>query len=170
MKKKNHKIRIYACIIFLAIIQIASCTENKNTNETNQNTAPHDIVWIDDIQQAYTKATNENKNILINFTGSDWCYWCHRLDDEVFSQKEFVEYANENLILMVADFPRSIAQTEELKTQNRTLAQRYEIRGYPTILAIDAQGNEIARTGYMEGGAQKWVDALHKNITENDKK
>ena len=62
--------------------------------------------WETDFAKASAKAKAEGKHILIDFSGSDWCGWCIKLDKEVFSKKAFKSYAKENLILVLADFPR----------------------------------------------------------------
>ena len=101
-----------------------------------------------------------NRAIFVDFTGSDWCGWCFKLDDEVFSQQEFIEYAQTNLILLELDFPRNIPQSEETKLYNRSILERYKVKGFPTILLLDKNGNELNRTGYQPGGAQKYVEHI----------
>lgn len=122
--------------------------------------------WIDNWEFALASAAELERPLLINFTGSDWCPWCFRLRDEVFVQKEFIDYAKENFVLVVLDFPRSIKQSEELKAQNLSLQNKYGVKGYPTILLVDADGKEIARTGYMPGGAKKYVEHLKELVAK----
>jgi thioredoxin-related protein len=120
-----------------------------------------DELWIEDnMPAAMEKAKAEGKDILIDFTGSDWCGWCIKLDQEVFSQKAFAEYAAENLVLVKLDFPRQKPISDELKMQNEKLAERFGIRGFPTILLMSPEGELIARTGYQRGGADRYVEHL----------
>ena len=98
------------------------------------------------------------------FHGSDWCYWCIKLDEEVLSKKEFLDWAKNNLILVSLDFPNNIKQEENLKTQNQILAQLFKIEGYPTVIIADASGKEIFRTGYEEGGVEKYIAHLEKAL------
>ena len=91
---------------------------------------------------------------------SDWCGWCIRLAEEVFSQDLFKKYAEENLVMLKLDFPRNIAQSDELKQQNSMLQRQFGIQGYPTIVLVDEEGKEIARTGYRPGGAADYVSHL----------
>ena len=98
------------------------------------------------------------------FHGSDWCYWCIKLDEEVLSKKEFLDWAKNNLILVSLDFPNNIKQEENLKTQNQILAQLFKIEGYPTVIITDASGKEIFRTGYQEGGVEKYIAHLEKAL------
>lgn len=116
--------------------------------------------WLNDFEAAKKLAAEKNLPILADFSGSDWCTWCKRLDGEVFTQKAFKDAVKERYVLFVADFPQTVAQTEELKQQNQGLAKKYKIRGFPTVLLLDAKGEVIARTGYRQGGPEKYVEHL----------
>jgi len=120
--------------------------------------------WNDNLEEAIKIAEKEDKTVLVNFTGSDWCKWCIKLSDEVFKQKEFEEYADENLVLVMLDFPRSIEQSQEVKDYNRALMNKYQVRGYPTILIINAAGERIGTTGYQPGGPEKYIKHLEEMI------
>jgi len=113
-----------------------------------------------DFDAAKAKAKAEDKPMLVDFTGSDWCGWCIKLDKEVFSKAAFKDYASENLILVEIDFPKSKKQSAELKAQNEALAEKYGIRGFPTILVMDGEGKVMERTGYRRGGPEKYVEHL----------
>jgi thioredoxin-related protein len=82
------------------------------------------LSWESNLETALQKAKTENKAVLVNFTGSDWCQWCIKLSNEVFSQPDFEKYAEENLILVKLDFPKSIEQSNETKMYNNSLAQK----------------------------------------------
>mgnify|MGYP001299957172 CR=1 FL=1 len=125
--------------------------------------------WETKFEKAKEQAEEKGLPILADFTGSDWCGWCIKLDEEVFSQKEFKEYASENLVLFMADYPRAKKQSASEKKQNEELAQKYSIQGFPTILLLDAEGEVLARTGYQPGGAEKYVEHIKKLIEENVK-
>ena len=117
-------------------------------------------VWLTSFEAAKAAARAERKVILVNFTGSDWCPWCVRLHDEVFSQRAFLDYASRHLILLTVDFPRKKRMTPAQKKENNALAQKYNIEGFPTILLLAPDGRVIARTGYRKGGAVAYVDHL----------
>jgi protein disulfide-isomerase len=123
-----------------------------------------ELNWSEDYRAAVSLAQETNKPILINFTGSDWCGWCWKLSEEVFSQPEFKEYAEGNLILFKADFPRDIIQSDELKTQNRALAEKHEIEGFPTIVLLDKDENVLGVTGYKSGGAKAYIEHLEEMV------
>ena len=118
--------------------------------------------WLTDYDAAAKKAASEKKPMLLDFTGSDWCGWCMRLDKEVFSQPAFVSYAKKNLILVKVDFPRSKPQSATEKKQNERLAAKYKIEGYPAIVVLDEQGRQLGELGYEKGGAKPWIAGLEK--------
>ena len=84
--------------------------------------------WETDFEKAKTKAKAEGKHILMDFSGSDWCGWCVKLDKEVFSQKVFKAYAKNNLVLVLADFPKDKSkQSEKLQKQKNIGWTGYKI-------------------------------------------
>lgn len=120
--------------------------------------------WLDNSAQVLELAKKENKPILINFTGSDWCGWCIRLKKEVFHTPEFEAFAKDNLILQVADFPRKVPQTAELKAQNTALAEKYGVQGFPTLVILNSDGQQIGQMGYMRGGPGPFIAKLKQVI------
>ncbi len=120
--------------------------------------------WETNLETALQKASKENKAVLVNFTGSDWCQWCFKLSDEVFIQKEFKDYAEENLVLVKVDFPRKIEQSIETKTYNQQLAQKFGVQGFPTIILFNKLGQPVAKTGYQDGGAENYIKHLESYL------
>ena len=116
-----------------------------------------------DFKAAKAKAVAENKPMLLDFTGSDWCPACMMMDKEIFSQEAFMDYAEDRLVLVKLDFPRQKEQSSELRRQNQTLAQAYRIEGFPTIMVLSPEGELLERTtGYRRGGAEKYVDYIEQ--------
>ena len=118
--------------------------------------------WLDDFEKAKAQAKAENKKILLDFTGSDWCGWCIKLNKEVFSQQEFQDYAAKNLVLMEVDFPQTKALSAEVKKQNDKLQTKYKIEGYPTIIVLNSEGKKVGELGYQPGGPKAFIAALDK--------
>jgi protein disulfide-isomerase len=125
--------------------------------------------WLTDFEAAKKQAAETKRPILADFSGSDWCHWCIKLDKEVFAQQAFKDYAKDNLILFLADFPRK-KQSPELAKQNTELAKTYGVRGFPTLLLLDATGKERGRTGYRPGGAEPYVKHLKALVQSAAKK
>lgn len=115
--------------------------------------------WETNYKNALAQAAKENKRVLLDFTGSDWCGWCVKLDKETFSQSEFKKFAKENLILVEVDFPHGKQQPSSVKKQNEELQKQYGVQGFPTLVLLDSTGKEIARNGgYLPGGPQGFID------------
>lgn len=127
-----------------------------------------DAKWYDNFEEAAKASLKTSKPILANFTGSDWCGWCIKLDKQVFSTDEFKEWANENVILLTVDFPRRIKLPAHIKAQNKTLSRAFQVRGYPTIhLFNPGKGSNpiegitpLGKTGYVKGGPKAWIASI----------
>lgn len=117
--------------------------------------------WEDNYDKALAEAKETNKLVLLDFTGSDWCGWCMKLDEEVFSKSDFKKYAKANLVLVELDYPRGKSQTKKLKEQNAALKTQFGIRGYPTLIVVDADGKEQARWG---GYSKTFLDELKEKV------
>jgi protein disulfide-isomerase len=126
----------------------------------------NDSLWYENFGQARVKAKETNKPMLLNFSGSDWCIWCKKLNSEVLSKSVFEEYAKDNLVLVSVDFPQFTSQSDDLKKQNQKLAQTYKIEGFPTVVLLSSDGEEIGRTGYQPGGPEKYIEHL-KSILQS---
>ena len=116
--------------------------------------------WTEDFAAAKDLAAKNKKDLLIDFTGSDWCPYCIKLKKEVLSKPEFIAAAPKSFVLVELDFPQQKEQSAKIKTQNEKLQQEYGIEGFPTILLTDAEGRAYAKTGYVPGGAAPYVEHL----------
>jgi thioredoxin-related protein len=127
------------------------------------NLAAAEAQWLTSVPEAQALAKKENKLVLMDFTGSDWCSWCKKLDAEVFSKTEFIEYANKNLVLVQVDFPNSKPQSPELKKANQALQAKYKVEGFPTLVVIKPDGTIVwQQPGYLEGGPPAVIAELDK--------
>lgn len=123
--------------------------------------AAADSTWSTDLPAAQAQAKKENKLVVMNFTGSDWCGWCKKLHKEVFATKEWEAFVKEKLVLVELDFPSGKKQTEALKKSNEALKEKYKADGFPTIVVLNAEGKEVWRqVGYMPGGPSAWIGKL----------
>lgn len=122
--------------------------------------------WLTSMEEAQELAQEQDKPILIKFTGSDWCPPCIMLNKNVFSQDTFAEWADKNVVLVYADFPKRKEISTEQKQHNEALADRYKIKGFPTVVLTDAEGEEIARTGFRRGDAESYTKHLDELIAK----
>jgi thioredoxin-related protein len=118
--------------------------------------------WLTNYAAARAQARAENRMLLINFTGSDWCPPCILLHRQILSQLEFADYAASHLVLLEVDFPHTKAQSDAQKAANENLANQYGIYGFPTVIVLDSSGKKIGELGYMRGGAEPFITAIEK--------
>lgn len=126
--------------------------------------------WLTNWEAAKAKSKAENKPILINLTGSDWCTWCIKIEKEIFADKAFQEFAAANLILMEADFPKKKEQPADLKKQNAALEKEYLNEGYPTVYLLDSEGKKLSEDlGTLKGGTAEYIAKLKELIAKAKK-
>lgn len=118
--------------------------------------------WITSVEQGQQEAKVNNKLVLLDFTGSDWCGWCVLLDREVFSKPKFKDYASKNLVLVEVDFPKRKPVPDAARRENLRLAQRYQIQGFPTIIVLNGDGQVVGEFGYVKGGPDAFIAVLEK--------
>lgn len=127
------------------------------------------IPWVLDFNAAKAQAKEQNKHLLINFTGSDWCGWCKKLEGEVFHHKEFLDTATKKYVMVFLDFPNA----QELKEKvvdpalNQKLSKDFGVAGFPTIMLTNADGHPYARTGYQQGGPAPYLTHLEELRAKN---
>jgi thioredoxin-related protein len=120
--------------------------------------------WEADFDKAVEQAKKEKKDLLVDFTGSDWCGWCKRLHKEVFETPEFIAGAGKQYVFVALDFdPTGTAKTTNPNpARDNELNKTHKVQGYPTILLMTADGEVFGRTGYQPGGGAKYVEHLAK--------
>lgn len=142
-------------VLLISAMILFGCADS-NANENDKN----GLEWHTNIEKAIEVATKENKPILVQFSGSDWCKWCIKLNDEVLNTKEFAAYAKDNIILVNLDDLRRTPQPAEVKEYNRAQMSKYGVRGFPTVLLMDKAGNVVKVTGYQPGGPKVYIEHI----------
>ena len=130
----------------------------------------HSNDWHTDMEKAIEISQKTNKPMLLFFTGSDWCGWCKKLVREVYKKPEFIKWAQKNVVLVDIDFPKRTQLPAKLQEQNRTLAQMFGVRGYPTVWFVkptkssDGKVNleKLGKTGYVAGGPTNWINGANQ--------
>lgn len=144
----------------VAIIALAVINRLRSAPSPAEEAAAGQLGWLTDFDAAKEQAREKHDFLLINFTGSDWCPPCMRLRKQVFAQPAFADYAQENLVLLEADFPRRKQLSAEQQSANDSLARTYQIDSFPTIVVLDPQGKEVGRFGYTPGGADAFIQRI----------
>jgi protein disulfide-isomerase len=117
--------------------------------------------WLTDLPKSEAQAKAENKIVLVDFTGSDWCGWCIKFKTEVLDTAEFQAYAAKNVVLVELDYPHKKVQADDLKKANAALKAQYDVQGFPTLLVLNKDGKEIGRqVGYAKGGPEAFIAKL----------
>ncbi|MBX3748285.1 MAG: thioredoxin family protein [Verrucomicrobiae bacterium] len=117
--------------------------------------------WKTDFAAAQAEAKKENRLLVLNFTGSDWCPPCIQMKREVLDKKEFKDFAAKNLVLVEVDFPRRKAISAAQRRANEALQKKFSIEGYPTFIVLGPDGKELSRDlGYVPGGLKGFLTKL----------
>jgi thioredoxin-related protein len=126
------------------------------------------LTWHTDVKEAMVVSNKQNKPLLLFFTGSDWCGWCIKLQNEVLKTADFKKWAAENVVLVELDFPRKNLQTPEMQNQNNQILQAFGVQGFPTIhlakaFQKDGQVNfqGLGSTGYVPGGPNAFLEVAN---------
>ncbi len=120
--------------------------------------------WIEDFEAAKQQAAKEGKLMLIDFSGSDWCGWCRKMDEEVFSQPKFVRDASKKYVLVMIDSPRDKSILSKVaRKQNQKLVEKYSVSGFPTVVIANPEGEKIGgHSGYRAGGPKAYIKHLRE--------
>lgn len=125
--------------------------------------------WETNYETALLKAEKENKLILMNFSGSDWCANCIRLEKAVFTTDTFLNYSKDKFVLLRLDFPQRSKNklSEEQTKHNEALAEKFNPEGeFPLVIILNTSGKPIGKTGYVDGGAETFIKTIEKIIKQ----
>ncbi|RZN83014.1 MAG: thioredoxin family protein [Winogradskyella sp.] len=120
--------------------------------------------WKTDFTEAKTLAKENDKKIILVFSGSDWCGPCIKMDKEIWKTNKFQEYSKSNYVMLKADFPRrkKNALTEEQLNHNKLLAEKYNRYGYfPFVVVLDKNANVIGETGYHKTTPEAFIKLIN---------
>ena len=121
--------------------------------------------WVTNIEEAKKQATEQNKHILLVFSGSDWCGPCIKLDKNIWQSELFKKDSKKNWILVKADFPKKKANqlSPELTESNNQLAEKYNKNGnFPLVVILDKTGKILGITAYKNIDAEQYIEELHE--------
>ena len=142
--------------LFLALVLLIGITSSAQ------------IESVKNLNEAKLLASQEQKDIMIVFSGSDWCVPCMRLDKEILSQPGFENYAAKKIVLLKADFPSRTKNKKQIskvqQAYNAKLFEKYNPKGiFPLVVMLDSNLKVIAETGYKKmspSGYASYIDNL----------
>jgi protein disulfide-isomerase len=147
---------LFICFIVLSI-SCQTSTSKPKIEIINED----ENLWLTKVEDAMILSEETGKPIFAFFTGKVWCHWCKKLENEILSKEAFISFAKENLILLELDFPRG---SRNLPKNQITLARKFEIRGYPTVILMDAKANILGKTGYERISPEGYVAQIQSMI------
>lgn len=164
--------RVLTFVILSAALALGAC--KKAPEAAARKAAPAisaqelfgDGVWTENFAKARLYAAQENKPMLLFFTGSDWCGWCKKLDGEVFSDAAFQKALRARFVPVVLDFPSSNKPSQEVQDFRRKVLEAYGVKGYPTLVLTGPDGGAFACTGYRAGGPAKYLAHLDELLAQ----
>lgn len=122
--------------------------------------------WHTDIDSGLAQAKKENKAVMVEFTGSDWCPPCIKMNKKVFSKSEFTKEAEKNYVLVVIDIPR---KDKALTEKNNKVLEAHDVQGVPTIILLNKDGKEFERfTATAHPTIKKFVAHLNSSLEKKD--
>lgn len=166
-------------IVIVVLLAFFACQKMNNQRGSNgtspggqkQVVEPQDEgIWTVNFDSAKKTAAENNLNLMILFTGSDWCPWCVRMNDEIFSDEKFQKEVVKKFVPVKLDFPSKIDFPEDIKKKYNALAEQYGIKGFPTVILADCDGNAFAECGYQEGGAEAFLKTLETKLKASELK
>ena len=128
-------------------------------------------LWSDNYEESRSRAEKEGKDLLLEFTGSDWCPYCIKMRTEVFEKADFKADAPKEFVLVELDFPQTKKLKDSVRTQNEALQQKYGIDGFPTVLLTDPKGVPYARVNYNANSAAltpRMLELRKRKATRDD--
>ena len=120
--------------------------------------------WKTSFTEAKAEAAAKNKNILLVFSGSDWCAPCIKLDKTIWQSEEFKIESAQKWVIYKADFPKKKVNVlpAELTESNKKLAERYNKAGnFPLVLLLNPAGSVLGISGYKNVSPQEYIQLLH---------
>ena len=159
--------------VFTFITALAFVVSSFITNDVPQEEQESELTWYTSLDEAHLLSEESGKPIFGFFTGSDWCGWCHKLQRDVFDKQAFIDWANEEVILLELDFPRKKTLEPALKKQNQDLQQAFKVTGYPTVWIFNTVKvgekynlSALGKLGY-QSSAESFVKDANKILATN---
>jgi len=144
--------RVLTMIILFSVLGNYSCTAQQ---------------WLTSFEEAKQKALEQEKHIILVFSGSDWCIPCIKLERYVLNTEKFLQNTSQNYILLKADFPRKKKNklSQEIQEQNNRLVEKYnKRREFPMIVVLNKMGNKLGEIGYKKVNPDTYISFLDQMI------
>lgn len=126
-----------AFLIVTVVFIAASCSGGSSATDESSG----EINWFTNLESAKAEANARDTIIMVDVY-TDWCGWCKKLDEEVYTNPDVVRFSGTLVNLKV---------NAEDNAEGTAIAKEHGVSGYPTILFLTADGEEVDRIdGYLE--------------------
>jgi protein disulfide-isomerase len=142
---------------------VTSATPKAETKKAAAAPAAKQTVWTEDIDGAFKTAAETGKPVFIDFTGSDWCYWCILADKHIFTNPKWLEFSSKMVCLKV-DFPKANRPSREVMDKRYKLAREFKVRGYPTFVLVSSDRKELSRFVAGRKTASEFIAEVRKVV------
>lgn len=143
-------------LIFCLLLTLPCCAAKKHAGQKGNAPMEEHITW-EDLDTALSQSKKDRKVVGLFFTGSDWCVWCKKMNEQILTSPDFIQFAQKYLHLVEIDFPQAETLPESVRERNEELKERYDVSGFPTFVFIRSDGTEIAKMGFEYGGGANYV-------------
>jgi protein disulfide-isomerase len=147
----------------VAAADCSSCKAKKMSSVAVKSAPCVAQLWTEDIDGAFKTAAAEGKSVFIDFTGSDWCYWCILADKNIFSTSEWEKFSRKMVCLKV-DFPKNNRPDAATQLKRKAFAREFNVRGYPTFVLASPERKEIARFSAGRKSAAAFIAEVEKAL------
>jgi thioredoxin-related protein len=162
---------------FLKLVRVALltaiCSTLFSTSDGFARSPVEDGSWAKSPESAIASAKKEKKDLLLLFTGSDWCPPCKKLEQEVFSDDSFYDEAATFFVFLKFDFLRNSPLPDDVSKLNDQWAEKFGVDSFPTVVLVDENLKPYAFAGYEEGGVENFLGMLEESrqirVTRDEK-
>lgn len=112
------------------------------------------LEWQHDLHRALDMARSSQKLVLVDMY-TDWCGWCHKLDEETYTDEDVIRYVNSRFV--------TLRLNAEDGMEGQTLARQIHVRGYPCTIILDSDGH-VRGTIYGYMGPQEFSNKLKQSV------
>ncbi|MGE3802059.1 MAG: FAD:protein FMN transferase, partial [Candidatus Kapaibacterium sp.] len=113
----------------------------------------------------FQQAVEQNRPILLIFSGSDWCAPCIRFNRQVLSDSSVDAFLHERVIIVHADFPQRTTLPDNLVERNERLAERYNPNGdFPRVLLVNPDKSVRALLTHAEATPASFIEEVKRYI------
>ena len=151
--------------LLIAVMMCAAAPAKPQPEQKTVTKKKVDFRWETNFKTAQKRAEKEKKPMLVLFTGSDWCPYCVKLENEILSKAVFQEFAAEEVAAVYLDFPKRKRLSKKEQEANEKLRKEFDVRGYPTMLLLDKEGKKVQKQfGYSKVEADVYVQHLRNAV------